>query len=145
MDWVCKDEGSPYDIVLLLHATAPLRSVDDIDAAIELLDESADNVISVTEAYRNPYFNMVEEAPDGSVHLVKAGAFFTRQSAPAVFDMNSSIYAWWWDALVSSRSVFPGRTLAYVMPRERSVDIDEETDFILAEALLGRDAKTRNI
>jgi N-acylneuraminate cytidylyltransferase/CMP-N,N'-diacetyllegionaminic acid synthase len=57
--------------------------------------------------------------------------------------MNSSIYAWWWDAIVRSRSVFPGRTLAYVMPRGRSVDIYEETDFILAEALLGRDAKTQ--
>lgn len=143
MEWVRQEEGRPYDVVILLHATTPLRSVEDIDAAIALLDESADNVISVTEAYRNPYFNMVEAALDGSVHLVKAGAFLTRQSAPAVFDMNSSIYAWWWDALVRSRSVFPGRTLAYVMPRERSVDIDEETDFILAEALLAGDAQTQ--
>lgn len=143
MEWVWEEEGRPYDVVVLLHATTPLRSVKDIDAVIGLLDGSADNVISVTEAHRNPYFNMVETAPDGSVHLVKAGAFLTRQSAPAVFDMNSSIYAWWWDALVRSRSVFPGRTLAYVMPRERSVDIDDETDFILAEALLGRDAKTQ--
>ena len=143
MEWVGEDEGRPYDVVVLLHATAPLRSVQDIDAVIGLLDGSADNVISVTEAHRNPYFNMVEAAPDGSVHLVKAGAFPTRQSAPAVYDMNGSIYAWWWDVLVRSRSVFPGRTLFYVMPRERSVDIDEETDFILVEALLERQARTR--
>lgn len=143
MEWVREEERRPYDVVVLLHATAPLRSVNDIDAVIGLLDASADNVISVTEAHGNPYFNMVEAAPDGSVHLVKGGTFLTRQSAPAVFDMNGSIYAWWWDALVRSRSVFPGRTLAYVMPRERSVDIDDEVDFILAETLLERDTKTQ--
>lgn len=143
MEWVRKEEGRPYDVVVLLHATAPLRSVQDIDSVIGLLDRSVDNVISVTEAHSNPYFNMVEAAPDGTVRLVKAGTFLTRQSAPAVFEVNGSIYAWWWDALVRSRSVFSGRTLAYVMPRERSVDIDDETDFILAETLLLRRAENR--
>jgi CMP-N,N'-diacetyllegionaminic acid synthase len=142
MEWVREQEGAPYDIVVLLHATTPLRSVEDIDAAVDLLGEDADSVVSVTEAYRNPYFNMVEAAADGSIHLVKPGQFLTRQSAPVVYDLNSSIYVWWWDSLVRSRSVFGERTLPYVMPRERSVDIDEEMDFILADALLAREAES---
>jgi len=138
MEWVRADEGEPYDIVLLLHATTPLRSIEDIDDAVGLLSESADNVVSVTEAYRNPYFNMAEASPDGSIHPAKEGDFLTRQSAPTVYDLNSSIYVWWWESLLRNPSVFSGRTLPYVMPRERSVDIDDEMDFVLAEALLGR-------
>jgi CMP-N-acetylneuraminic acid synthetase len=82
MEGVREEEGRPYDVVVLLHATTALRSVKDIDTVIGLLDGSADNVISVTEAYRNPYFNMVGAAPDGSVHLVKAGAFLPVSPRP---------------------------------------------------------------
>jgi len=62
MVWL-KGEGYPFDILVLLHATAPLRSVQDINNCIKLLvNQKADNVFSVTEAHRNPYFNMVEVA-----------------------------------------------------------------------------------
>jgi len=145
MEWVREDEGEPYDIVLLLHATTPLRSIKDIDDAVGLLSENADNVVSVAEAYRNPYFNMVEASTDGSIHLAKEGDFLTRQSAPTVYDLNSSIYVWWWESLLQNPSVLSGRTLPYVMPRERSVDIDDEMDFVLAEALLERDARIQKV
>ena len=54
-------ERYKFDILVLLHVTTPLREPKDIDRCIELLIErGADNVFSVTEAHRNPYFNMVE-------------------------------------------------------------------------------------
>ena len=89
-------ERYKFDILVLLHVTTPLREPKDIDRCIELLIErGADNVFSVTEAHRNPYFNMVEIDADGCAHPAKEGNFHTRQSAPVVYDMNSSIYVWW--------------------------------------------------
>lgn len=136
MDWMENREKISFDIILLLHTTAPLRTVQDIDNCIELLiEKGADNVFSVTESHKNPYFNMVERR-DGTVRLVKEGYFVTRQSAPRVFDINCSIYAWWKDALKSKKSLFLEKTNIYVMPKERSFDVDDYIDFKIIEMLL---------
>ncbi|MBI5789049.1 MAG: acylneuraminate cytidylyltransferase family protein [Candidatus Schekmanbacteria bacterium] len=137
IDWLGESANYLFDILVLLHVTTPLRTVEDIDNCIELLvRENADNVFSVAAAYRNPYFNMVEVTKDGSVSLVKKGDFTTRQSAPKVYDMNASIYVWWKDILKAQKSVFLEKSRVYVMPRERSVDIDDLMDFKIAEMLL---------
>lgn len=144
MDWMENREKFKFDILALLHATAPLRTTEDIDNSIKLLvDKKADNVFSVAEAHRNPYFNMVEMRKDGTAGLVKKGSFVTRQSAPRVFDMNASIYVWWKDVLRKEKSVFLKKSHVYIMPRERSVDIDDYLDFRIAEMLLkGEDSES---
>lgn len=137
MDWLEKKEKYSFDILALLHVTAPLRNSQDIDNCIELLvKKDADNVFSVTPANRNPYFNMVEVSKDGKVRLVKKGDFVTRQSAPEVFDMNASIYVWWKDILREKRATILENSHIYIMPKERSVDIDDAIDFKIAEMLL---------
>ncbi|MBZ0155808.1 MAG: acylneuraminate cytidylyltransferase family protein [Alphaproteobacteria bacterium] len=134
--WLEEHEKYDFDILVLLHATTPLRSITDIDACIEILIETkADNVFSVTEAHRNPYFNMVEIGDDGIVTLVKKGDYATRQSAPKVYDMNASIYVWWKNVLKNERTIFLKKSHIYVMPKERSVDIDDDLDFRIAEFL----------
>ena len=136
MDWMDK-ENYAFDILVLLHVTAPLRTIGDINNCIELLVEShADNVFSVTEAYRNPYFNMVEIKANKKVSLVKEGKFVTRQSTPIVYDMNASIYVWWKNILKEKMSVFLEDTNIYIMPKERSVDIDDILDFKIVEMLM---------
>ena len=59
-----------------------------------------------------------------------------RQDAPECFDMNASIYAWWRNSLLNAQHVIQSRTLLYVMPEERSVDIDSEIDFLWVEFLM---------
>lgn len=136
-DWLEKEDGWPFDVLVLLHATTPLRTPQDIDTSIDLLvNEHADSVFSVAEAYRNPYFNMVELDSAGVPHLVKEGSFASRQEAPTVYDLNSSIYVWWRDTLVEGRRVILPNSRVHVMSRESSVDIDEELDFRIAEMLL---------
>lgn len=137
VDWLEKQEKFAFDILVLLHVTAPLRSAEDIDRSIELLfKKNTDNVFSVTEAHRNPYFNMVEFNRSGKVALIKKGRYANRQSAPRVFDINSSIYVWWKDVLKNRKSLFPGHTRIYRMPKERSVDIDDCIDLTIVEMLL---------
>jgi CMP-N,N'-diacetyllegionaminic acid synthase len=136
INWIENKDQYLFDILVLLHATTPLRSVEDIDKSIALLiEESADNVFSVTESHRNPYFNMVEQDKDGFVKLVKEGNYFTRQSAPKVYDMNASIYVWWKEIFKTRNGLFSDKTRLYVMPKERSIDIDDSLDFRIAEFL----------
>lgn len=136
INWLEEEEKYDFDILVLLHTTTPLRAVKDIDSCIKLLQgPKVDNVFSVTEAHRNPYFNMVEEDADGFVRLVKEGCYSTRQSAPKVFDMNASIYVWWKNVLKEKKKIFLKKTKAYVMPKERSIDIDDDLDFRIVEYL----------
>ncbi len=133
--WLKKD-GYSFDILVLLHATAPLRSVADINNSIKLLfEKNVSNVFSVTEAHRNPYFNMVEEKR-GRVALVKRGSFASRQEAPAVYDMNASIYVWWRGVFENKKKIFLKNTRIYIMPKERSVDIDDAFDLQVAKAFV---------
>lgn len=137
INWFENEDIYLFDIFTLLHVTTPLRSVEDIDNSIALLvEENADNIFSVAEAHRNPYFNMVEINKNGYAALVKQGNFTTRQAAPLVYDMNASIYVWWKELLKQKKKIFLDNTKIYVMPKERSVDIDDNIDFKIAEFMM---------
>jgi len=131
-----KIAGKKFSVIVDLDATSPLRSADDIRGAVKLLeDRSVSNVITGTPAHRSPYFNLVELGEEGVVALSKTlpKPVARRQDAPKCFDMNASIYVWKRDALFENAVLFKRDTLLYVMPQERSVDIDSEMDFQIVE------------
>ena len=130
--WVV-DQLGPVARIVDLDPTSPLRDAGDIEACLDLLDAHTDAVITGYEADKNPYFNMVEPRSDGSVGLVKtvAGGVVARQAAPKV---NASIYCWHHHSL--GKGLWQGRTRLHVMPRERSIDIDDPIDFALVELLM---------
>ncbi|WP_029420721.1 cytidylyltransferase domain-containing protein [Alicyclobacillus macrosporangiidus] len=133
--------GYRFDTVVDLDVTSPLRTVDDIAAAVCLLEQSdAQNVLSCTPSRRSPYFNMVEVTKDGTVALVKppAASVTRRQDAPVTYDLNASVYVWQRDSLFDCGTLFNPRTLLYVMPAERSLDIDTRLDFDLVEYVLSK-------
>jgi N-acylneuraminate cytidylyltransferase/CMP-N,N'-diacetyllegionaminic acid synthase len=130
-----------FDVIVDLDATSPLREVSDIAGAVRLLHETgATNVITAAPARRSPYFNLVELDPGGIVRLSKGqqGQVLRRQDAPPAFDMNASIYVWQRDAFLRSPAVFYSDTRLFVMPEERSHDIDTELDFEFVTYLLER-------
>lgn len=136
-DWVDEHEG-PFDRVVDLDPTSPLRTVGDIETCLGLLDADTDAIITGFESEKNPYFNMVELKPDGNIGLVcrPDGAVVARQQAPHVFSMNASIYVWHRHTL--SKGLWNGRLKLHVMPRERSIDIDSPLDFAIVEMLMAR-------
>ncbi|PIW70465.1 MAG: flagellar modification protein B [Ignavibacteriales bacterium CG12_big_fil_rev_8_21_14_0_65_30_8] len=135
--WMEKNNETKYDIIADLGVATPLKSVEDLDNSIRLcIDNDFENVFSVCPCIKNPYFNMVEVIND-RVKLVKEYyEIKTRQKAPKVYEMNDGFNVWIPKALFSSNPQFNKTTSIYVMPRERSVDIDEEQDFSIAEAIL---------
>ncbi|MFM7649821.1 MAG: flagellar modification protein B, partial [Acidimicrobiaceae bacterium] len=99
---------------------------------------NADNVITGTPAHRSPYFNLVETNEQGIVHLSKQlpVSVDRRQDSPQCFDMNASIYVWRRNVLFENKTLFTNNTRLFVMPRERSIDIDSQNDFEVVEWMM---------
>lgn len=128
-----------YDYLVDLDATAPLRSVEDIINSFEQFkNDDNDNLITAMPSRRSPYFNLVEVGNDGKVKLSKKldSAILRRQDAPKSYDMNASIYIWKREVILEEKTLFLEKTGLYVMPEERSIDIDTELDFEFVEFLM---------
>ncbi len=126
--------------VVLIDPTAPLRTVDVLDGAIDLFERrKPDAVVSGSRARRNPYFNMVEEN-NGFFQLVKeANSEITRrQDCPDVFDLNTVVWIFSRKAIMQIRQRIPPATSLFEVPAERAVDLDTEEDFRYLESVLSR-------
>ena len=133
--------GYISDTIVDLDATSPLRSIEDIQQAVALLEKSgAGNVITAMPSRRSPYFNLVEVNDHGAVELSKPlkTPVFRRQDSPKCYDMNASIYVWQRNVLFTADTLFSPDTKLYVMPEERSHDIDSELDFEIVRMLMER-------
>ena len=127
-----------FDYLIDLDATAPLRDVEDIINAFELLvKNNHGNVITAMPSRRSPYFNLVE-MDNGKVKLSKQADknVVRRQDSPETFDMNASIYVWDRNTILSENTLFLDNTGLYVMPEERSIDIDSELDYKIVELMM---------
>lgn len=133
--------GKKYDYLIDLDATAPLRAVDDITQSFQqFIESNNDNLITAMPSRRSPYFNLIEVDLNGKVKLSKKleNNIIRRQDTPKSYDMNASIYIWKRDVILNEKSLFLENTGLYVMPEERSIDIDNELDlkfvtFIMSE------------
>ena len=129
------------DVIVDLDATSPLRIIEDILGCLTFFRESAcSNVITGCVSRRSPYFNLVEVEADGTMHLAKTRTPTPRrrQDTPPTYDMNASIYVWGRAALFDGDDVVRPKTRLYVMPEDRSLDIDTELDFELVSYLMAR-------
>lgn len=127
-----------YDYVVLLQTTRPMMLVDDIDSCIESCFSShAPSCVSVTEVDQHPHL-MYEVDKTGALSpfLSQKKAIYRRQDLPLVYILNGAVYiaesAW----IQQSRSFLRPDTKAYAMPKERSLDIDDNVDFKIAEIML---------
>ena len=127
-----------YEIVVLLQPTSPLRSAADIDSAIRtMVDGGAQACVSVVEPDKSPYW-MYSRDCAGRMKPLLEGEYACRQEIPAVYALNGAVYVAERRWLVEKRGFMGEETLAYVMPKERSVDIDTELDLFIANQLLTR-------
>lgn len=130
--------GQCYDYSIDLDITSPLRTEQDIENALRVIeaDPSLDLIFSVTEARRNPCFNMVRDC-GGYVEEAIKSPYTARQQAPAFYDVNASIYVFQRDFLANSKTnfVWDGKIGVSVMMDTGILDIDSEEDFLLMEAI----------
>jgi CMP-N,N'-diacetyllegionaminic acid synthase len=136
--WVEAHEGGKPDGILLLQPTTPLRTSEDIEGAIRLmLEKGCDSVLSVCEAASHPYLTKritkqgfiedFSDTPEG---------YLARQALPPAYALNGALYLARRDVLMEEGTFQTGSTCAYIMPPERSLDIDTPWDLFLVDLIL---------
>ena len=129
--------GEFFDCFVSLPTTSPLRNKTDVVNCINLLDKQTDIVVTISETSRNPYFNMVHKEEDYIKLLIEGEKSYSRrQDAPLAYDMTTVAYVAHSDFIKNNNKIFDGRVKAALIPKERSVDIDDEIDFKMAELLM---------
>ena len=135
-----KRKNCLYDIVIMLQPTTPFRLADDITQALENMDKiGAEGVISVVKV-NNAHPLKMKRYEHG---LLLDYSFWPvenppRQSLPEVFIVNGAIYATKRDVFMNKNSFKGSKCAGYIMPDIRSVNIDGEIDFLLAELLVNK-------
>ena len=123
---------------MLLQPTSPLRKSEDIDKAIELLFlKKAKAIVSVCEVDHHPLWaNTLPE--DGCMKNFIRQEIMNknRQELPVFYRLNGAIYLAYCGYIKERKSFIDKETFAYKMLRERSIDIDNEIDFELAQILM---------
>ena len=134
---VLKTENYTPDIVILLQPTSPLRNAKDIDNAVELfLDSDCGSVVSVCEVEHSPYWSFKIEKGHLKTLFEEEYGRMRRQDLPKVYSPNGAIYVSTPEILHNYKDFYCNYIIPYIMPIERSVDIDNEVDFMLAELLV---------
>ena len=139
LNYLVKTTGELPEVMVSVPTTAPLRISVDIENCLDEYEKGAtDMVITVTDAHRSPYFNMVKTNVDGTVGLVNPppSAIARRQDVPVVYDMATVCYVASPEFVMTHNGTFEGRVKAVHVPAERAVDIDTLLDFQIAESLL---------
>jgi len=135
------DAEEPHpDIIVILQPTSPLRTVADIDTAIEMfVEKGCDSVVSVCEV-EHPLEWMYTLTGDRLESVVKGDQKVARRqdAAGVYYRLNGAVYVTSRHVIMKENRVLGRDTRAYIMPSDRSVDIDSELDFALAELLVSQ-------
>lgn len=139
MDWMEKEHGA-FNLILLLQPTSPFRNREDIKAALDIFfEKNAKAVVSVCEAEHSPlWMNTLNDDLNMKDFIRKDILNKNRQELGKYYRINGAIYIAEWDYLKQNKTFFGDKTYAYIMPKERSIDIDTEMDFKFAEFLINR-------
>jgi len=138
INYIEQNKSEPVDAIIVLPVTAPLRSIDDVNACIDLFeDKKVDSVITVSAAQRNPYFNMIVNNNGYASLVISPESKITRrQDTPEVFDMTTVAYVVSANFVKKHNGIFDGRVKSVIIPRERAIDIDDLMDFKIAELMM---------
>jgi CMP-N-acetylneuraminic acid synthetase len=138
LEWVAEHEKYYPDIVVALQPTSPLRTAADIASAIGLArDSDVQSVVSLTEAAQHPHWmNVIDGSGYVRDFLPGVAAAACRQDLPVVYAQNGAISLARRLPLLEYRTWFMPRTRGYIMPVDRSIDVDTEWDLRLADLIL---------
>lgn len=132
-----------FDYIVLLQPTSPLRTATDIDNAIELMvARSSESCVSICPPSNHPYLMYSVDSTGRLTKLIASERSDRRQNLPSIYAVNGAIYVSNINQLYSSRSFILADTVGFEMPVDRSVDIDNNFDFMVAEYLLSTQTKS---
>lgn len=139
--WLADNENYYPDIVVWLRPTTPLRSVEDVRNAIDIFVENgADCVRSVCLVEHHPFWmkRLENQKLTPFINGKDEHTYYQRQLLPPVYRLNGAIDVVRRTTIVKKGFAYGGEMFGYVMPPERSIDIDNALDMVIAEHLLLR-------
>ena len=142
VEWFKKNKNLDIKDICVLLPTAPIRSSDDIDKAIELfIKNKADTVLSVKEAKPLDWHLEYDEKfkIKTALNINKKIAISNRQKLKRIVVLNGSIYVLNVNFLKENKTYFGKSTFGYLMPAFKSIDIDTKEDLKMAEAIMNSD------
>lgn len=133
-----KSIGDVFDIIILLQPTSPLRDSKDIDGAFEAMFNSDATAVISTCEFDNKILKAFVESPDGFLRGISNNEypFMRRQDLPTVHMSNGAIYIIDVNIFNKNLSLITDRTVCYVMPANKSFDVDSESDLLSIEKLI---------
>ena len=133
-----RDKGINFTEVVLLQPTSPLRSSDDIIAALDLYNKkNASSVLSVCEVdHPTAWCNILDESLSLKGFIKENVRKLCSQDIDKEYRLNGAIYILNVVKFLAKNSTVLEPSFAAIMPRSRSIDIDEKIDFDIAEAIL---------
>lgn len=133
-----QDLGKEFDTVALLQPTSPLRTAEDIIAGYNMMKEKdANAVIAVCEVDHSPLWSNILPEDFSLINFINQDLVKTpRQSLPTYYRINGALYIVKTEYLMSTENIYGEKSIAVVMPKDHSIDIDDKMDFIIAEALI---------
>ncbi len=129
-----KERGKQFKKLCLLQPTSPLRSIEDVQGAMDLYREQIDMVVSVVKSHAPAV--LCSEDEQGMIQLVYNKKALGRQQLPEMYEFNGAIYIINIDALLDKGMGAFTKRVKYVMSKEHSIDIDDIYDFLLVESIL---------
>jgi CMP-N-acetylneuraminic acid synthetase len=135
-------DGTTIDWTMLIQPTNPLILISDIKNAVQAIDNKCTSIVSAKDATDCHPLKILTQTQDGSLKYYsdQAPDNVRRQDLPPVYLRNGSIYMTRRDTLMTQNTLYGDHILPYIMPPERSIDIDTEFDLKLAEFILKSNA-----
>ncbi len=130
--------GKDFDSFMLLQPTSPLRTDANIrEAYAEMEEKKANSVISLCEVDHSPLqCNVLPDSLSLDGFIRKEGKGKRRQDMEQYYRFNGAIYLTKVDFFLENHNIYREKCFAYIMNKRDSIDIDDEFDFIVAEALI---------
>jgi CMP-N,N'-diacetyllegionaminic acid synthase len=132
-----KTAGFKFDSIMILQPTSPLRTSEDIKKAMDLLlEKKANAVVSVCETEHSPLYTATIPDDLRMDGFIKPDIAFRRQDLPKYYRLNGALYLTKIDYFHKYGDLYKEECYAYIMDKQKSIDIDDAFDFLLAEVVI---------
>ena len=139
-----KKKNLNFDYVLLLEPTSPLRTFQDIDKAInKIMSKNYESLVSVSklEAFHPSFLYKQNEKGYLSPFRKVGKKYIRRQDLETMYFLEGSIYISKITTLMKKRTFCHDKTIPFIMPKWKSIEIDDKLDLVMAEAIIKKKLK----
>jgi CMP-N-acetylneuraminic acid synthetase len=130
--------GLKFDYIVILQPTSPFRKVEDIDDTLKKIinNPRADSAVSLVEIENNHPIKIKKLEGDRVIPYCMEENIFRRQDLPVAYKRSGAVYIMTRELLMRENKIFGDYIIGHIIPSERSIDIDNEFDWLRAEYML---------